>query len=381
MLINQGNAQRIVEEMGSIIQRPINMMDARGYIIASTDQSRIGQFHAGAHKVIEGNLPELVVEGEGSYQGAKQGINLPIYFGKEIIGVIGITGPVDQVIHFGRIIKKMTEILVMDSYRKEQGQLEDNARNYFIEEWVFGNSREDDHAFEVRGRLLGLDVKKPRIAAVMNINAGDDTLQEIQLQRVRDKIIGDMKKQIDDDKDNVVISIGSKYIFLMHAKSPAQVKEKLQGIKKRLEEVYQVKVATGIGSLHAEHSDVSQSYHEAEKALQVSLSSPRREIKIYEEINIELLIEEISYKAKKEFVDKVFAGCTREEMEGWMEILEVFFKYNGSINKAADELYIHKNTLQYRINKLIRQTGLDPRATKDGLLLYLAMLMIRSGDV
>mgnify|MGYP003379701160 CR=1 FL=1 len=75
MLINQGNAQRIVEEMGSIIQRPINMMDARGYIIASTDQSRIGQ-------LIEGNLPELVVEGEGSYQGAKQGINLPIYFGK-----------------------------------------------------------------------------------------------------------------------------------------------------------------------------------------------------------------------------------------------------------------------------------------------------------
>lgn len=381
MLVSKSNAQRIVEEMHSIIQRDINLMDGQGNIIASTDPKRVGQFHEGARRIIEGNLDELIIRAEDAYEGSREGVNLPIKFKGEIIGVIGITGRVEEVEQHGKIIKKMTEILVLDSYLKEQGQLENRTRSYFIEEWIFGNSHEDDRSFEVRGRLLGLDILKPRIAAVMYLSGRSEDLPEIEMQRIREKIFKDMKKEIEYDKDNIVISIGPKYIFLMSAKSTVFVREKLQNLKTMLEQAYPVRSACGVGKLCTNYNEVNQSYNEAEKALKVSLSTPGWGIKLYEEINVELFIEEIPHRIKKEFVSKIFQGCSDREIKEWIEILEVFFKHNGSINKAADELFIHKNTLQYRINKLIRRTGFDPRTTKDGLLLYLALLIVRGEEL
>jgi len=381
MLITRSNAQRIVEEMEGIIHKHINMMDSSGYIIASTDPLRIGQFHGAAQRVIANRMDELIVSGDGDFEGAREGINLPIMFNDEIIGVIGITGSLDEVKQFGLIIKKMTELLVLDSYKKEQGQLEDRTRSYFIEEWIFGNSHEDDRTFEVRGRLLGIDIHKPRIVAVQYLaSTASDESSEIDMQRIREKIIRDLKKEIEYNKDNIVISIGSKYIYLFNSKSTAFVRDKLEEIKNKLEANYAVRVSTGIGNIRTNYNGISQSYLEAEKALKVSLSSSAREIRLYDDINIELFIEEIPHRVKREFVKKIFRGCTEKEISEWIEILEVFFKYNGSINRAADEMYIHKNTLQYRINKLIRRTGFDPRVTKDALLLYLALLIYRTEE-
>ncbi|MGI6031009.1 MAG: CdaR family transcriptional regulator [Eubacteriales bacterium] len=381
MLVSKSNAQRIVEEMHEIIQKDINLMDGQGNIIASTDPRRVGQFHEGAKRVIEGHLEELIVTPQDAYAGAKEGINLPIKFKGEIIGVIGITGRREEVEQHGKIIKKMTEILVLDSYLKEQGQLESRTRSYFIEEWIFGNSHEDDRSFELRGRLLGLDILKPRIAAVMYLSARNEELPEIEMQRIREKIFKDARQEIEYDRDNIVISIGPKCIFLMSSKSTSFVREKLAHIKQKLEAAYPVKAACGVGTLCGNYNEVNQSYNEAEKALKVSLSAPDWSIKLYEEINVELFIEEIPHRIKKEFVSKIFQGCSDREIQEWIEILDVFFKHNGSINKAADELFIHKNTLQYRINKLIRRTGFDPRTTRDGLLLYLALLIVRGEEL
>lgn len=381
MLVAGANAQRIVEEMEDVVHKHINLMNAQGYIIASTDPTRIGQFHGGAMRVITEKLEELVIPDDHTYQGSRKGINLPIVFHGEIIGVIGITGERDEVVKYGQIIKRMTEILVLESYLKDQNALENRTRNYFIEEWIFGASHEYDPTFEVRGRLLGLDIQKPRIVAVMYLSGSGVEQSEIDQQRMREKIFRQMREEIDYNKDNIVISIGPKYIFLFCAKSPATVKERIQTIKQKLEAAYPVKVSAGVGNLRTNHNEVSFSYQEAEKALKVSSSSADGAICVYEDINVELFIEEIPHRAKKEFVKKIFRTCTDRERKEWLEILDVFFRHNGSINKAAEELYIHKNTLQYRINKLIKKTGFDPRVTRDGLLLYLALLISKSEDV
>lgn len=375
MLITKSNAQKIVQEMEGVINRHINMMDPNGYIIASTSPDRIGKFHEGAHKVVTDRLNELIINYDEEYEGCMKGINFPVRFNGETIGVIGITGERGDVIQFGRIIQKMTEILVMETYRKEQDMLADRTRNYFIEEWIFGSSHENDINFELRGRLLNVDIQKPRICAVVHISNATEMDTEFELQKMREEIIRDMKREIEYNKDNLVFSIGAKCIFLFNSKSAAFVKEKLDAMKKMVEQRYPVHIAAGVGSLRCQHNEVNQSYVEAGKALRVSFSHGEGEVMLYEDLNVELFIEAIPPKIKKEFTIKIFRNCTEKEIQEWMEILTVFFKYNGSVNRAADELYIHKNTMQYRINKLIRKTGLDPRTTKDAVLLYLAILI------
>ena len=57
--LSRQGAQSIVEEVGAVVGQNINMMDRRGYVIASTDETRIGRLHDGARKLIEDHLPEL----------------------------------------------------------------------------------------------------------------------------------------------------------------------------------------------------------------------------------------------------------------------------------------------------------------------------------
>ena len=70
------SAQRIVAEIGGIVGQNINMMDAQGYIIASTDPARIGFLHEGARQIIEERLPELYIRAEEATATARTGLNL-----------------------------------------------------------------------------------------------------------------------------------------------------------------------------------------------------------------------------------------------------------------------------------------------------------------
>lgn len=120
MIIPRKQMQNIVEELEGTIQKNINIMDETGCIIASSDITRIGTYHSGAQQVISQKLDELVICEEEQYTGAKNGINLPIIIEDEIVGVVGITGEKEEVQILGKIIQKMTKILIIDSYQNNQ---------------------------------------------------------------------------------------------------------------------------------------------------------------------------------------------------------------------------------------------------------------------
>ena len=74
--LSRQGAQSIVEEVGAVVGQNINMMDRRGYVIASTDETRIGSLHEGARKLIEEHLPELYVEVGHATPTSRPGLNL-----------------------------------------------------------------------------------------------------------------------------------------------------------------------------------------------------------------------------------------------------------------------------------------------------------------
>ncbi|NLC65333.1 MAG: hypothetical protein GX752_00165 [Clostridium sp.] len=106
MNLSRQYAQNIVREINSIIGENINIMDGKGIIIASSDKNRIDTFHGGAKKIIDENLKQLLVHYDGEYEGAFTGTNIPIEFNNNIVGVIGVTGPDEEVLKYGKIIKK-----------------------------------------------------------------------------------------------------------------------------------------------------------------------------------------------------------------------------------------------------------------------------------
>lgn len=102
----------------------MNLINANGIIIASTDESRIGTYHAGAKKLISEGLDELIINNEEGYEGSLPGINYPLIVNGELIGVVGVTGNDAATLSCAKIIKRMTELLIQELSMKEKQEME-----------------------------------------------------------------------------------------------------------------------------------------------------------------------------------------------------------------------------------------------------------------
>ena len=361
---------QIVTDISKIIHQNINLMDEKGFIIASTDPSRIGQFHEGASKVIAQNLEELIIHDNFEYAGARKGINLPILFEGEITGVIGMTGEHDEVVKYGQILKKMTEILLLENYSKEQKKLDDRIKARFLDEWLFEDVPLYSPQFIERGLRLGFDVTVPRRILVAEIAELKKYSDSTEGQRIIDHVNKIVRKMMEENKNYVFTKTASQMICLVPECRDAEMRAIAEKIQKQVQKNCGLSVLIGID---AQSRILHHAYQKAKKALQACACLKDGTIHFYEDINLGIFMDEISQNSKTEFLRRIFRGFNEEEIASWAHLLQVYFNENGSINKTADQLYIHKNTLQYKLHKLSEQTGYDPRNLTDAALFYLAI--------
>lgn len=379
MFISKSSAKKIVLEVKDVIHQEINMMDEKGYIIASTDPKREGQFHTAAQKIISQKLDQILVVHDDEYAGTKRGINLPILFNGEIIGVIGITGDVSEVAKYGRIIKRITEILLLDAYAKEQRNIQENLRADFLKQWIYGKFIETDQDFLLRSRLFGVDVFKP-FRVLIAAAADPDELQgknEIQMKLMDQKIQDDVRGFIKEQDGELSFFLDGGLVCLVSMRNDAQMKLLAGEICRLVTADFGLSLAVGIDSCHPDTKGISHSYFQAKKALQAAAAFGTGKICLYSEIGLEIFMDDIPPEDKRDFIRQVFKGCTKEEINEWIKILSAFFDAEGSINLAAGRLFMHKNTLQYKLNKLSEKTGHNPRKLSDAALFYLALRFLK----
>ena len=75
----------------------------------------------------------------------------------------------------------------------------------------------------------------------------------------------------------------------------------------------------------------------------------------------------------EEYLDKLFSETEAEEVDSYMNLIAVFFEQAGSIGKMADALYMHKNTIQYKLKKLESLSGKDIRTPEGAGIFYMAL--------
>ena len=160
-------------------------------------------------------------------------------------------------------------------------------------------------------------------------------------------------------------------ICLMPDCEDAKLRFFAQQIQAQVWRQFSIRVIVGADS--RDGSLLHQSYLRAHKALRACRASRGSTIRFYDDINLELFMDEIPQTSKAEFIRRIFRGFTPEEIDSWVHLLEVYFEADGSLSDAAAQLFIHKNTLQYKLRKLCEQTGYDPRSLSDSSLFYLAV--------
>ena len=291
MDISKRNAMQIVNEISGIIGQHVNMMDADGTIIASTDPERVDTYHEGAARVIGEHLDELIIQDDDEYEGTRKGINLPILLDGEIAGVVGITGERDEVVKYGQIIKKMTEILLIENFDKEQKKIDDRIRTRFIDEWLYGDAASQGQAFVERGARLGIDITLPRRVLVAEIENLRDYSDSPEGQRIIDRVNKTVRRMVGEEKNGVFTKTASQMICLMPDGEDAKLRFFAQQIQAQVWRQFSIRVIVGADS--RDGSLLHQSYLRAQKALRACRASRGSTIRFYDDINLELFMDEI----------------------------------------------------------------------------------------
>lgn len=371
--ISKDTARSIVAEVSSAIGKNVNLMDETGCIIASTNKNRIGTYHSGAKKIIAEGLDRLDVYTDDEYSGAKMGVNVPLNFDGEVIGVIGITGEWNEVGKYGQIIKKITEILILDSYVKEQKIIGETMVNRFIEGWLFEDSQNLGSSFEERGISLGIDVSLPRRVILLAPRSASHISDEWSSQNFFSQVEQIARQAFPEQC--LCYRAFSKLVLLVPALSRQQIQQGMDWVHDQA--LLRCGAEAAVGVDNEPHTGISlrSSYRKAEKALNAALASKAGgRVVFYEDINVEIFLSELPDGLKAEYIRKIFRGFSSGELREAIGLLAVFYDCDGSLSKAAEQLFIHKNTLQYHLKRLGDRTGLDPRSLSNAGLFQMAIL-------
>ena len=372
MRISRSTAQQIVEEIGKLVRQNINLMDETGHIIASNDPSRIGNFHTGAFRIIQNHLTEYYItpELEAELPNVRRGINLPIEVDGEVQGAIGITGDYAEVIKYGQIVKKMAEILIRERMNQDNRQLDQRVQTRFLEDWILGSGLSNPQSLSERGFALGIDIRIPRRCVVISARDREQYTGSLEGQVILEQIEGLVSARV-RELGGIILRNAARQILLLRRQETASLKDICQEIYQTVKERLGVYMIFGIDG---EAEDVHNAYLQANRAWHTSAYRDSA-ITCFESLNTELLLDDLSRESKVDYLRKIFRGCTAEEVADHVELLEVFFASEGSLQKSAERLFIHKNTMQYRLKRVAEATGLDVRKPSQAPSLYLAMLL------
>lgn len=370
MEISQSFALEMVKELSTILQQHINFIDRNAMIIASSDETRISSCHMGAKKLIEENLPFLIIDSDDTFSGSKKGLNFPIVVDDVILGVIGITGDPQQVSKYGQLLQKFTEMYIRDERLRQVKNQEDKIRSRFLEKWLLDPQHAVSPTFADTAISLGIDPKRQHRVIVMMYTLSN-TSASTSTQQLFDLSTRYIKSQLLHE-GNHYCRIGSKMIYIVSNIKDAKLYEMLEDIYKKVYQNYDIELTIGYDRSFTTAQLLHQNYVEASKALKActQMSLP---IVGFQNLYLELLFDDISSFTRADFMSKIFYQMDKDMIEETLRVCKAYYQCDGSIQQAANLLYIHKNTLQYKLQRIATLTSLDPRAYRNIPIFTLAI--------
>lgn len=262
MQISSSLGTSIVTEVKKIIHEDLTFMDKSCRIIACTDEKRIGDFHEASRKMLDEGLKELTVPDDDTYQGTRSGINLTLEIEGQVVGVVGITGNEEEVSRYGQVVKKMTEILLLESYLKEEKMRIRSARNRFLQEWLMTDELRMNSALVDEGISQGIDVMVARRVAVLE-HTGNSIMSQEDVERIEHRI----RRILKEDMRNVNGSSGGSFIVLMSERSDEMAAKLITQIQKDIQKECGYQLIAGVDSRTVSGGQLKAGYLRAIKAL------------------------------------------------------------------------------------------------------------------
>ncbi|MFW6001679.1 MAG: PucR family transcriptional regulator [Halanaerobium sp.] len=295
---------------------------------------------------------------------------LQLELGKEEkIGILAISNYREMSEYEYRILIVVAHSLALKLHQnKLVSELAQKCSSELIED-ILNNRIEDQSELIQRGKLANWDLNLNyqlylfSIEAEKNISADDPYyLYEIR-ERVMKKLHSLMKNEI--LRDYILFSYDKDIVLLINYNSESEiVKEDIQLIQNELvERIERFNFNIGAGTFITEVQQISESYQQASYVLDFLEATERKNaIYYYKQLGIMRLLWQINQEELKEFTTEYLAKLIEYDKGNsteWLDTLGVYLEEGGSIQQAAKRLYIHPNTMSYRVKRIKEILGID----------------------
>lgn len=222
-----------------------------------------------------------------------------------------------------------------------------------------------------RATKLHIEVEKKRLVYL------------IETKSDKDNVVGELlKSMFIPQSGDYIVSIDEHSIVLIKELDDKADKNEIEEVANTIvdmlnsEAMLNVRVAYGIPV--NELKDVSKSYKEAKMALEVgSIFYDYKRVISYEMLGIGRLIYQLPQNLCRIFIKEIYGDTKPEEIdEEILTTINKFLENNLNVSETSRQLYIHRNTLVYRIEKLQKAIGLDMRVFDDALTFKIALMVL-----
>lgn len=223
-----------------------------------------------------------------------------------------------------------------------------------------------------RAKKLHIEVSAKRVVYVIETKNEKDINA---LETVRSLFTGRVK--------DFITAVDEKNIIVVREVKPGETQDDLEKTAQVMvdmlntEAMSQVHVA--YGTVVNELKEVSRSYKEAKMALDVGkIFFSNKNVVAYSKLGIGRLIYQLPIPLCRMFIKEIFDGKSPDEFDDeTLTTINKFFENSLNVSETSRQLYIHRNTLVYRLDKLQRSTGLDLRVFEDAITFKIALMVVK----
>ncbi|MBX4262341.1 helix-turn-helix domain-containing protein [Clostridium estertheticum] len=369
-------ARIIIERTMNVVNYNIIITNTLGIIIASGDKERIGDIHEGAKIALKTKLEFKVSENlSKKLNGVYSGTNLIIEFQNDVIGVIGIAGKPKDVLGYGKLIKMTAEMMIEQEHALRE--LESNKKmKQEVMLALISNKQDTLLLLDKYIKRFEIPYNDPMLIFIIEVNFKDNS-DNID-SNVLNTIINLLEVTF---MESLAAIINSETIVVLHKcvhinNEIEDYKEKVKEINEKICNQLGIVVKISTGKTYEKLTDMYKSFNIAKDTLIFGKKIyPNDNIYTFNSLKCEMLFSQNSEEWKINELKDTYKLISLNDKDGVLrETLKVLIEENGELNNVSSRLFIHRNTIRYRLNNIYKITNRNPRNYIDLFWLYSAMI-------
>ncbi|MDO5411144.1 MAG: helix-turn-helix domain-containing protein [Lachnospiraceae bacterium] len=342
-----------IEGLKAITRVDLCVSDTEGKILASTFQDA-EDYEQAIVNFVESPADSQVLQG---YQFFK------VFDENQLEYVLLARGAGDDVYMVGKVVVFQIQNLLV-AY-KERFDKDNFIKNLLLDNLLLVDIYN-------RAKKLHIDISVRRVVFVIETRNENDS-----------NALETVKSLFAARNKDFITAVDEKNIILVKELKPTESYEDMEKTAKVILDMLNTeamsKVHIAYGTIVHEIKEVSRSFKEAKMALDVGkIFYSDKNVVAYNNLGIGRLIYQLPMSLCRMFIKEIFDGKSPDDLdEETLTTINKFFENNLNVSETSRQLYIHRNTLVYRLDKLQKSTGLDLRVFEDAITFKIALMVVK----